>query len=168
MGPIELTRTRRVSRAVPGTVDVPFALRPGGPVVGFEVVMPPNMRILARGIAVVLGLVVGVSGVTGLLTGNPMIALNGVGFIGICALSAAVVFFSTAIERVGLTAARQAAVTLVAVLAAAALLMTILFVVLILQARFRAEASGFGLHSAAGILVLAVLGVVLALTWRDR
>jgi len=41
-------------------------------------------------------------------------------------------------------------------------------VLLLTEARFRDEASRFGLHSVAGIGVLLVLAAALAVTWHER
>jgi len=130
--------------------------------------MPPNMAILVRGTVAVLGSTSAVSAATGLATTDPLMALNAVGFIGAGALSAAAVFYSVALLRIGLHSARTAATTLVAVLAGSALLMTVILAALLSQARFRAEASTFGLHSVVGIGVLLVLAAALAVAWHDR
>ena len=130
--------------------------------------MPPNMRILARGTVQVLGATTAVSTVAGIATLDPLVALNVLGFVGVCALSCVAVFYSVALERIGLTRARNAASTLVAVFAGSAGVMTVLCVVLFTQTRFRDEAARFGLHSVAGIAVLAVLGAVMTLMWRER
>ncbi|MHC1561536.1 hypothetical protein ACR9E3_21450 [Actinomycetospora sp. C-140] len=134
----------------------------------FGLVMPPNMRILARGTVQVLGATTAASAVAGLVALDPLVALNALGFIGVCALSCVAVFYSVALERIGLTRARNAASTLVTVFAGSAGATAVLFVVLFTQARFRDEAARFGLHSVAGIAVLAVLGAVLTVMWRER
>ena len=131
-------------------------------------VMPPTMRILVRGIGTVLGLSAALAGVTGLAADSALVALNALGFIGACALSGAAVFYSVALERIGLASARSAAVALTRVLAGSAAVAAVIFFVLFEQGRFRAEASRFGLHSVSGIAVLVVLAAVLAIAWRDR
>ncbi|GLZ47234.1 hypothetical protein Acsp06_34190 [Actinomycetospora sp. NBRC 106375] len=126
------------------------------------------MRILARGTVQVLGAVAAVSALAGLVTLDPLVALNALGFIGICALSCVAVFYSVALERIGLTRARNAASTLVTVFAGSAATMAVLFVLLVTRTRFRHEASEFGLHSVAGLAVLAVLVAVVTVMWRER
>ena len=135
---------------------------------GFGPVLPPNMKVLARGTAVVLGLTSVVSGIAGIAAADPVVALNAVGFIGTCALSLAAIYYSVALERIGLTSARKAATSLVAVLAGSALLTTLLLFVLLRDDRFKDEAMRFGFQSATGILVLVVLAAVLGLLWRGR
>jgi cytochrome bd-type quinol oxidase subunit 2 len=147
---------------------------PGGasgrtdPVSIFGSVMPPLMRILARGIALVLGATAALAAVAGAVAENPLVALNAFGFVGLCALAATTVFYSVALERIGLHRARHAATTLITVLAGSAGVMAAVFLALVTQERFRAEAARFGYHSVAGLVVLAVLGVVLAVLWHDR
>lgn len=126
------------------------------------------MRILARGTALVLGTTAGFSTLAGVVATQPLVALNALGFIGLCALAATTVFYSIALERIGLHRARNAATTLIAVLGGSAGVMALLFLALVTQERFRDEASRFGYHSLAGIVVLALLGVVLAVMWRER
>lgn len=126
------------------------------------------MRFLARGTVGVLGAVAAGSGVVGVVAGSPLVALNSTGFVGGCALAATVVFYSVALERVGLASARTAAVVLVRVLAGSAAVSAVLLVVLLRQARFAAEASRFGLHSAVGMGVLAILFGALVAMVRDR
>jgi uncharacterized membrane protein len=130
--------------------------------------MPPLMRILARGAALVLGTTAALAAVAGLVAGDPLVALNAFGFVGICALAATAVFYSVALERIGLDRARNAATTIVAVLGGAAAVMGAVFLALVTQERFRDEASRFGYHSVAGIVVLVLLGAVLAVMWRER
>ena len=57
---------------------------------------------------------------------------------------------------------------MIAVLAGAAVAMTLLFFLLVSESRFQDEAARFGLQSVAGILVLVVLATVLAMIRRDR
>ncbi len=131
-------------------------------------VLPPNMNILVRGTAAVLALTVAVSGITGLASMDAVVALNAAGFIGTCALSVAAIYYAVALERVGLRSARKAATSVIAVLAGAAVAMTLLFFLLVSESRFQDEAARFGLQSVAGILVLVVLATVLAMIRRDR
>ena len=130
--------------------------------------MPPTMKILLQGTAVVLLVTAAVSMLPGLAARSALVALNSVGFTGIGALSIATVFYAVALERIGLNRARNAAITLVTVLACGALAMTGLLFVLLSEPRFMAEASRFGLHSLAGIAVLTVLLVDLGVIWHDR
>lgn len=126
------------------------------------------MAILVRGTIAVLGSAAALSALAGLAMTSPLMALNAVGFVGIGALSSAAVFYSVALLRIGLNSARKAATTLVAVLAGSAGLMALVLVLLLTEARFREEASRFGLHSVAGVGVLLVLAVALAITWHER
>lgn len=130
--------------------------------------MPPTMLVLARGTATVLGASVLASAVIGAVAGSATTALNALGFIGGCALALAVIFYSVALERVGIHAARTAASVLVVVLGGSALLMTGVLVALLARADIRAEAGVLGLHSAVGAAVLVVLGALLLALWRDR
>jgi hypothetical protein len=134
----------------------------------FGPVMPPLMRILARGTARVLGTTAALATVTGLVARDPLVALNALGFVGICALAATAVFYSVALERIGLDRARNAATTVIAVLGGSAGVMGVVFLALVTQERFREEASRFGVHSVTGIVVLVLLGAVLAVMWRER
>lgn len=126
------------------------------------------MAILVHGTVAVLGSAAALAVLAGVATASPLMALNAVGFVGAGALSFAVVFYSVALLRIGLHSARKAATTLVAVLACSAGLMAVVLAALLTEARFRDEASRFGLHSVAGIGVLLVLAAALALTWRER
>ena len=126
------------------------------------------MAILVHGTVAVLGSAAALAALAGVATASPLMALNAVGFVGTGALSSAAVFYSVALLRIGLNSARKAATTLVAVLAGSAGFMTLVLVLLLTEARFRDEASRFGLHSVAGIGVLLVLATALAVTWRER
>jgi|SRR4051812_21653498 tellurite resistance protein TehA-like permease len=126
------------------------------------------MAILVHGTVAVLGSAAALAALAGVATASPLMALNAVGFVGTGALSSAAVFYSVALLRIGLHSARKAATTLVAVLAGSAGFMTLVLVLLLTEARFRDEASRFGLHSVAGIGVLVVLATALAVTWHDR
>ncbi len=126
------------------------------------------MAILVQGTVAVLGSAAALAVLAGAATASPLIALNAVGFVGTGALSSAAVFYSVALLRIGLDSARKAATTLVAVLAGSAGVMTLVLVLLLTEARFRDEASRFGLHSVAGIGVLLVLAAALAITWHER
>jgi tellurite resistance protein TehA-like permease len=126
------------------------------------------MAILVHGTVAVLGSAAVLAALAGVATASPLMALNAVGFVGTGALSSAAVFYSVALLRIGLHSARKAATTLVAVLAGSAGFMTLVLVLLLTEARFRDEASRFGLHSVAGIGVLVVLATALAVTWHDR
>ena len=126
------------------------------------------MAILVHGTVAVLGSAAALAALAGAATASPLMALNAVGFVGAGALSSAAVFYSVALLRIGLHSARKAATTLVAVLAGSAGVMTLLLVLLLTEARFRDEASRFGLHSVAGIGVLLVLAAALAVTWHER
>jgi len=126
------------------------------------------MAILVHGTVAVLGSAAALALLAGVATASPLMALNAVGFVGTGALSSAAVFYSVALLRIGLDSARKAATTLVAVLAGSAGLMTLVLVLLLTEARFRDEASRFGLHSVAGIGVLLVLAAALAITWHER
>ncbi|MDD7921787.1 hypothetical protein [Actinomycetospora callitridis] len=130
--------------------------------------MPPNMAILVHGTVAVLGSAAALATLAGVATASPLMALNTVGFVGSGALSSAAVFYSVALLRIGLNSARKAATTLVAVLAGSAGFMTLVLVLLLTEARFRDEASRFGLHSVAGIGVLVVLVTAVAVTWHER
>jgi hypothetical protein len=126
------------------------------------------MAILVHGTVAVLGSAAALAALAGVATASPLMALNAVGFVGTGALSSAAVFYSVALLRIGLNSARKAATTLVAVLAGSAGFMTLVLVLLLTEARFRDEASRFGLHSVAGIGVLVVLATALAVTWHER
>ncbi len=126
------------------------------------------MAILVHGTVAVLGSAAALAALAGVATASPLMALNAVGFVGTGALSSAAVFYSVALLRIGLHSARKAATTLVAVLAGSAGFMTLVLVLLLTEARFRDEASRFGLHSVAGIGVLVVLATALAVTWHER
>lgn len=126
------------------------------------------MAILVHGTVAVLGSAAVLATLAGAATACPLVALNAVGFVGTGALSSAAVFYSVALLRIGLNSARRAATTLVAVLAGSAGVMTLVLVLLLTEARFREEASRFGLHSVAGVGVLLVLAVALAITWHER
>lgn len=126
------------------------------------------MAILVHGTVAVLGSAAALAALAGVATASPLMALNAVGFVGTGALSAAAVFYSVALLRIGLNSARKAATTLVAVLAGSAGFMTLVLVLLLTEARFRDEASRFGLHSVAGIGVLVVFATALAVTWHER
>jgi hypothetical protein len=126
------------------------------------------MAILVHGTVAVLGSAAALAALAGVATASPLMALNAVGFVGTGALSSAAVFYSVALLRIGLNSARSAATTLVAVLAGSAGFMTLVLVLLLTEARFRDEASRFGLHSVAGIGVLVVLATALAVTWHER
>ncbi|WP_328305666.1 hypothetical protein [Actinomycetospora sp. NBC_00405] len=130
--------------------------------------MPPNMAIMVHGTVAVLGSAAALAALAGVATASPLMALNAVGFVGTGALSSAAVFYSVALLRIGLNSARKAATTLIAVLAGSAGFMTLVLVLLLTEARFRDEASRFGLHSVAGIGVLLVLATALAVTWHER
>jgi tellurite resistance protein TehA-like permease len=126
------------------------------------------MAILVHGTVAVLGSAAALAALAGVATASPLMALNAVGFVGTGALSSAAVFYSVALLRIGLNSARKAATTLVAVLAGSAGFMTLVLVLLLTEARFRDEASTFGLHSVAGVGVLVVLATALAVTWHER
>jgi hypothetical protein len=126
------------------------------------------MAILVHGTVAVLGSAAALAALAGVATASPLMALNAVGFVGTGALSSAAVFYSVALLRIGLNSARKAATTLVAVLACSAGFMTLVLVLLLTEARFRDEASRFGLHSVAGIGVLVVLATALTVTWHER
>jgi hypothetical protein len=126
------------------------------------------MAILVHGTVAVLGSAAALAALAGVATASPLMALNVVGFVGTGALSSAAVFYSVALLRIGLNSARKAATTLVAVLAGSAGFMTLVLVLLLTEARFRDEASRFGLHSVAGIGVLVVLATAVAVTWHER
>lgn len=126
------------------------------------------MAIMVHGTVAVLGSAAALAALAGVATASPLMALNAVGFVGTGALSSAAVFYSVALLRIGLNSARKAATTLIAVLAGSAGFMTLVLVLLLTEARFRDEASRFGLHSVAGIGVLLVLATALAVTWHER
>ena len=129
--------------------------------------LPPNLYVLVRGSSVVLAACAVGSGALGGVLGDPVIALNSLGFVGTCALSCTAIFYSVALERIGVTAALQAARKIVTVLAVSAGVAAVILVSLLSQARFRDEASHVGVHSVAGIVVLVILLGVGTVLWRD-